>query len=59
MSLKIGIDVDGTFTDFMVAEEDRDPLIHKVLSTPVDPSIAVIDGLGDIASSMDLALSLK
>ena len=35
---KIGIDVGGTFTDFMVAGAGMDPRIHKVLSTPADPS---------------------
>ena len=44
MSLKIGIDVGGTFTDFIVSGDGRETLIHKVLSTPDDPSIAVLDG---------------
>ncbi len=49
MSLKIGIDVGGTFTDFIVAGDDRETLIHKVLSTPEDPSLAVLAGLQEIA----------
>jgi N-methylhydantoinase A len=59
MSLKIGIDVGGTFTDFMVAEQGRDTCIHKVLSTPSDPSIAVINGLKDIAATMEPPVSLE
>jgi len=51
--LKIGIDVGGTFTDFLVAWQDREPEIFKILSTPDDPSIAVINGLSEIAASMD------
>ena len=53
MSLKIGIDVGGTFTDFLVAWEDKAPEIHKVLSTPEDPSIAVMQGLGEIAAAQE------
>ena len=59
MALKIGIDVGGTFTDFLVAEDGREPRIHKILSTPVDPSIAVIDGLGEIAASQQPAETLE
>jgi len=59
MGLNIGIDVGGTFTDFLVAWEDREPQISKVLSTPSDPSIAVIDGLGEIAASQDPPISVE
>ena len=38
MGWKIGIDVGGTFTDFIVSGDGQEPLIHKVLSTPEDPS---------------------
>ncbi len=49
MNLKIGVDVGGTFTDFIVAGHGPDALIHKVLSTPKDSSIAVLAGLQEIA----------
>ena len=49
---KIGIDVGGTFTDFVVARDGEPPLIHKTLSTPADPSIAVVEGLAQIAAAM-------
>ncbi len=52
MSLKIGIDVGGTFTDFIVAGHGAEPLIHKTLSTPADPSIAVITGLREAAEML-------
>src|SRR5512141_2960189 len=51
MTLKIGIDVGGTFTDFVVAGEGAQPAIFKVLSTPEDPTIAVIEGLRGIAAA--------
>jgi len=58
MTLKIGIDVGGTFTDFVVTRDGAEPAIYKSLSTPSDPSIAVVNGLTDIAASMDPPLSL-
>jgi N-methylhydantoinase A len=58
-ALKIGIDVGGTFTDFVVARDGEPPLIHKTLSTPADPSIAVVEGLAQIAAAMSPPLSLE
>ena len=52
MTTRIGIDVGGTFTDFLVVRGDEDQEIFKTLSTPADPSIALINGLGDIAQSV-------
>jgi len=59
MGLKIGIDVGGTFTDFLVAWEDREPEIFKVLSVSDDPSAAVINGLTEIASKQEPQLSFS
>ncbi len=56
MPLKIGIDVGGTFTDFLVTEDGREPQIFKVLSTPEDPAIGLVGGLAEIAASRDLSL---
>ena len=58
MTLKIGIDVGGTFTDFVVARDGEPPRIHKTLSTPADPSIAVVEGLAQIAASLHPPQSL-
>lgn len=59
MALKIGIDVGGTFTDFVVTRDGDEPAIFKTLSTPEDPSIAVIDGLARIAAAQQPALPLE
>jgi N-methylhydantoinase A len=56
MSLRIGIDVGGTFTDFFVTRDGEEPLIHKVLSTPSDPSIGLVNGLGEIAAALGISL---
>jgi len=53
--LRIGIDVGGTFTDFLVQEGDGSA-IFKVLSTPEDPSIGLINGLEEIAGARGLTL---
>jgi len=45
-NLKIGIDIGGTFTDFVVYDSaSRGVETFKVLSTPNDPAIAVLKGL--------------
>jgi len=49
----IGIDVGGTFTDFVVADDATDELLpHKSASTPHDPSEGVLRGLGEIAEGV-------
>ncbi len=58
MAAKLGIDVGGTFTDFFLVQDGEAPLIHKTLSTPHDPSIAVIEGLKHLAESQEPAVSL-
>jgi len=46
-----GVDVGGTFTDVIVVDTDsRDVWIHKVPSTPEDPSEGLIDGLRTVDS---------
>ncbi len=43
----IGVDTGGTFTD-IVMRIDGDLFIHKVLSTPQNPALAVIQGVSEI-----------
>jgi N-methylhydantoinase A len=54
MKYKIGIDVGGTFTDFLLAYEDGTTQIYKVLSTPDDPSIGLITGLQQMADDRNI-----
>jgi N-methylhydantoinase A len=56
MNFKIGIDVGGTFTDFLLVLDDGSSKIYKVLSTPQDPSVATLTGLGEMASDQNLSL---
>lgn len=56
MGYRIGIDVGGTFTDYLLLDERGRTRAHKVLSTPADPSQAVLQGLGDLAAGAGLPL---
>jgi N-methylhydantoinase A len=46
---RIGIDVGGTFTDFLLTSNEGESEIYKVLSTPDDPSIGLLNGLSEMA----------
>ena len=45
-SIRVGVDVGGTFTDFVLVDERRGLIFTgKRLTTPDDPSVAITDGL--------------
>ncbi len=56
MEYKIGIDVGGTFTDFLLTSEDGSSEIYKVLSTPDDPSTGLMEGLAEMAEAKNISL---
>jgi N-methylhydantoinase A len=56
MMYKIGIDVGGTFTDFLLTSGDGGSEVYKVLSTPDDPSIGLLNGLSEMADAKGLSL---
>ncbi len=58
MTITVGIDVGGTFTDFLLVSESEPPRLHKTLSTPHDPAIAVMNGLEEIAARMSPSSTL-
>lgn len=45
--MRVGIDTGGTFTDFVFLDGGK-ILIHKIPSTPADPSLAIIAGLSHV-----------
>lgn len=45
MAYRIGVDIGGTFTDFALLDDAGAVSIHKQLTTPDDPSRAVLDGV--------------
>jgi N-methylhydantoinase A len=44
----LGVDVGGTFTDFVLLNETGQVSIHKLLTSARDPSIAILQGIGDL-----------
>jgi N-methylhydantoinase A len=56
MSYAVGIDVGGTFTDFVVVDQDDlGYWAHKSPSTPEDPSRGLLNGLREIAALLELS----
>lgn len=56
--VRIGIDVGGTFTDFVMADENTAALsFYKVPSTPADPSIAIADGTREMLAHFQVPAS--
>jgi N-methylhydantoinase A len=51
---RIGIDVGGTFTDLVAVDDRGRCTIAKSPSTPADPSLGVVEGLGVLASALGL-----
>jgi N-methylhydantoinase A len=55
VSYAVGIDVGGTFTDFVVVDQDDLTYwAHKSPSTPEDPSRGLLNGLREIATLLKL-----
>lgn len=49
--LRLGCDIGGTFTDFILYDEQRQTVaMHKVLTTPRDPSDAFMQGIADLST---------
>src|SRR5215469_8245554 len=46
---QVGIDVGGTFTDFVAIDETGQVSVFKHLTTPADPSVGVLEGTGAFA----------
>ena len=55
---RLGVDIGGTFTDFVLEEVGTGTLhLGKTLTTPSDPSDAVIDGLRSLLATTGIAAS--
>jgi N-methylhydantoinase A len=46
--LRLGVDTGGTFTDFVLLDEDGGLRVHKVLSTPDAPERAILEGITEL-----------
>ena len=50
---RVSVDIGGTFTDFVVYDEEKEyAFTGKVLSTPDDPARGVITGLTDLIGNL-------
>ncbi len=49
----LGVDTGGTFTDFVVFDEDGGVRVHKVLSTPEAPERAILQGIAELDLPLD------
>lgn len=56
MGYRIGIDVGGTFTDFLLVTPDGEFVLDKNFTTPRDESTGVLTGLGRLADRSGLTL---
>ena len=55
---RIGFDIGGTFTDFILLDSERQHIrLHKCLTTPADPSVGALEGLAQIVSDAGLGLA--
>jgi N-methylhydantoinase A len=56
MTYRLGVDVGGTFTDFLLLNEDTgETFTAKVPSTPEDSSIGVLNGVARICDESGVA----
>jgi len=56
MALRLGIDVGGTFTDFLLLDEETgETHVAKVSSTPADPSQAIVTGIERVCARAGVA----
>ncbi|WP_019548900.1 hydantoinase/oxoprolinase family protein [Streptomyces sulphureus] len=53
MTLRIGVDTGGTFTDIVAFDEENGTIqVRKVSSTPDDPGRAIVDGVQELLRQM-------
>ena len=58
MSYRLGVDIGGTFTDFVIVNDrDGQVAIHKQLTSSDDPSRAVLEGIDTILKKSGISIS--
>lgn len=51
---RMGVDVGGTFTDFIYVDDDGKIEVYKTSTTPADPSIGMMEGINAICDKLNL-----
>jgi N-methylhydantoinase A len=54
-SLRVGIDIGGTFTDLVLADKSGVIATHKILTSPSDPVAAIVAGLDAMLNGHETA----
>lgn len=55
---RLGFDIGGTFTDFVLADEVENRIhLHKCLTTPDDPSVGALDGMSVMLEQAGVPMS--
>jgi N-methylhydantoinase A len=54
IKFRVGIDIGGTFTDLFLARDDQATACYKLLTTPGDPSEAMLQGLDQLMKEQGL-----
>src|SRR3989441_4622917 len=57
-TIRVGIDIGGTFTDLVATDEKRGVWKIKVLTTPTDPSVGALDAIRRLRDREDVDPSL-
>ena len=56
MAIRLGIDVGGTFTDFLLFDEGKETFhLYKTPSTPEDQSVGILDGIRSLLDQTKLS----
>ncbi len=56
MRYRIGIDVGGTFTDFLLLDSNGNVAVYKTSTTPDDPAVGLLNGLAEMATERGMSL---
>jgi N-methylhydantoinase A len=58
MTYRVGVDIGGTFTDFALFDDATGVVhTHKQLTTPADPSVAVMEGVRAVTAQAGLRVA--
>ncbi|AMJ61716.1 hydantoinase/oxoprolinase family protein [Bosea sp. PAMC 26642] len=55
---KLAFDTGGTFTDFALLDDAGEVHLHKVLSTPLNPAEAVVQGVSELLEQFGAAIDI-
>lgn len=56
MRFRVGVDVGGTFTDFLISSAGQSARVYKSSTTPSNPTIGVFNGLEQAATDQGMEL---